>query len=211
MDFTEEKNAIIEIGKKLYFKNLTSGTSGNISMRLGDGFLVTATGTALGDLSMEDVVFVDINGQPLIEGKNPSSESFLHLAIYKKRPDLNAIVHCHAPYVCTFAVAHKDLDMPIMAENVLYFGKIPIAEYAMPSSKELVDNTAKLFARYDAVLMANHGIICGDKTLRHAFYKTETAETYAQVAVFSKLLGEPKLLDEKALKDLQILKKQLTH
>ena len=100
----------------------------------------------------------------------------------------------------------KDLTAPIMAENVFYFGGIPLAEYALPSTQELVDNTIKFFDKYDAVLMANHGFIVGSKTLEDAYLKLEMAESYAQVVLNTELLGGAKLLstdEEQRILDLR--------
>lgn len=206
MDTNKIKDEIILIGQRLYSKDLTSGTSGNISARCESNYLVTASGTSLADLTRDDILLVDENGHAVNSEKKPSSESMLHIEIYKKREDINALVHCHAPMLCAFAVAHMDLDMPIMAENILYFGKIPVADYGMPSSKDLVENTSKYFENNDTVLMANHGVICGDSDLRHAFYKLETAETYAKVCLYNRMLGKTVPLDEHAIADLEKLK-----
>ena len=86
---------------------------------------------------------------------------------------------------------------PIMAENVFYFGGIPLAEYALPSTMELVDNTVKYFDKYDAVLMANHGFVIGSKTIEDAYLKLELAESYAQVVINTQLLGGAKELTAK--------------
>ncbi len=209
MDVISLKKEIIEIGKRLYSKDLTYGTSGNISLRTGDNFLITASGTSLADLKEEDIVLVDEKGVELDSSKKASSEKMLHIDVYNRRKDINAIVHCHPPAASTFAVAHLELDRPNMAENILYFGKIPLAEYAMPSSKKLVENTAKHFDDYDVVLMANHGIIAGDKNLTHAFYKIETAEVYAKVCLYSKLLGKEVLLGDEEVTELISLKKRM--
>lgn len=209
MNIIDVKNEIVDIGKKLYSKDLTYGTSGNISVRVSQGFLITASGTALSDLNLEDIVLIDEHGNELEIDKKASCEKNLHLKIYNKRKDINAIIHCHAPTVSAFAVAHLDLDKPSMAENILYFGKIPLANYGMPSSSQLVENTVEKFDGHDVVLMANHGIIAGDVTLRHAFYKTETAEAYAKVTLYTKILGKEVLLEENDIADLENLKKSL--
>ena len=85
---------------------------------------------------------------------------------------------------------------PIMAENVFYFGGIPLAYYALPSTMELVENTVKYFDKYDAVLMANHGFVIGSKTIEDAYLKLELAESYAQVVLNTELLGGAKYLTE---------------
>ncbi|MCR5261627.1 MAG: class II aldolase/adducin family protein [Candidatus Gastranaerophilales bacterium] len=203
------KNEIVKIGKLLYDKDLTSATSGNISIRSGNKVYITATGTALGFLSEKDVVEIDMDGKEFNSNEKASSEKFMHLAIYKLRPDLKAIIHCHSPFTTAFAACRKELAAPIIAENILYFGKIPVADYGMPSSQQLTDNTSKLFADYDTVLMANHGIVAAGETLKKAFFKLETAETYAKTYVYSKIIDGQILLDGKDLDDLKELRIKL--
>ena len=116
------------------------------------------------------------------------------IEIYKQRADVNYIIHVHSPYLSSFASCGKDLMEPIMAENVFYFGGIPLAKYALPSTRELVDNTIKYFESYDAVLMENHGFIVAAKTIKDAYLKLELAESYAQVVLNTEILGGAKLL-----------------
>ena len=93
-----------------------------------------------------------------------------------------------------------------MAENVFYFGKIPLADYALPSSMELTLNTAKYFDKYNAVLMANHGFVVGDTDLKQAYLKLEIAESYAQIVLNAKILGGAVLLNDKEVAEIQALK-----
>ena len=185
---------IIDYGKLCGIKNYTPGYSGNISARYKKGLLITTSGSSNGYLRRSQIVHTDFNGNSLEKGKKPSSEKFLHIEIYKQRPDINYIIHVHAPYLSSFASSGKDLMSPIMAENVFYFGGIPLAEYALPSTKELVDNTIKYFNNYDAVLMANHGFIVGASSIEDAYLKLELAESYAQVVLNTEILGGAKYL-----------------
>ena len=203
------KKDIIKFGKMLYDKDLTSATSGNISIRSGNQIFITATGTALGFLSEKDIVSIDMQGNELNTNEKASSEKFLHIEIYKLRKDINAIIHCHSPFSTAFAACRKELSLPIVAENILYFGKIPIADYAMPSSKELVNNTAKMFSDFDTVLMSNHGIIAGAVDLLNAFYKIETAENYAKTYIFSKILNCQTILENNEVEKLNNLRNKI--
>ena len=199
-------NLIIEYGKLCGIKNYTPGYSGNISARYEKGLLITTSGSSNGYLKPNQIVYTDFNGQSLEKDKKPSSEKFLHIEIYKQRPDLNFIIHVHSPYLSSFASAGKDLIEPIMAENVFYFGGIPLAKYALPSSKELVENTIKYFDKYDAVLMENHGFIIASKTMEDAYLKLELAETYAQTVLNTYVLGGAKILtseEEQAILSLR--------
>ena len=190
----ELTDKIILYGKLCGEKNYTPGYSGNISARYKNGMLITVSGSANGYLNKNDIVYTDFNGKSLELNKKPSSEKFLHIGIYNKRPEFNFIIHVHAPYLSSFASSGKDLMTPIMAENVFYFGGIPLAEYALPSTMELVDNTVKYFDKYDAVLMANHGFVIGSKTIEDAYLKLELAESYAQVVLNTQFLGGAKEL-----------------
>ncbi len=200
---------IIEYGKLCGVKNFTPGYSGNISARYKKGLLITASGSSNGYLKKGQIVYTDFDGNSLEKGKKPSSEKFLHIEIYKQRPDINYIIHVHAPYLSSFASAGKDLMSPIMAENVFYFGGIPLAEYALPSTKELVDNTIKFFDKYDAVLMANHGFIVGAKTIEDAYLKLELAESYAQVVLNTEILGGAKYLSQEEEQKILELRSKL--
>lgn len=199
------KNQLIELGKKLYLKDLTSATSGNISIRTDEGIYITATGTVLGDLAEKDIVLLDLDGNEISEGK-ASSEKMLHVEIYKQRSDVKAIVHTHPVYLTTFAACHIPLNETIMAESVLYFEDIPVAEYAMPSSQKLVENTVKCLKDRDVVLMANHGALAIADTIEHAFLKMETAENYAHIALNTKLMGGAKTLSKQDVQELIRLK-----
>ena len=203
----ELKSEIIEYGKLAGIKNFTPGYSGNMSARYEDKILITSSGSANGYLAEDELVLMDFNGN-LIEGnKKPSSEKMLHVEFYKQRPDVNYIIHVHSPFLSSFACCRIPLDEPVMAENVFYFGQIPLADYGLPSSMDLVEKTAKYFKEYDAVLMANHGFIVGDKTIKDAFLKLELAESYAQVVFNTKMMGGAKLFTQKEVDEINALKR----
>lgn len=201
------KKEIIEYGKLCGIKNFTPGVSGNVSARIdNNSLIITSSGSANGYLSEDDFSVIDFEGKVISGQPKPSSEKFLHIEFYRKRPDVNYIIHVHSPYLSSFASAGIALDNPVMAENVFYFGQIPLAEYGLPSSHDLVEKTSKYFEEYNAVLMANHGFIVGDKTIKDAYLKLELAEAYAQVVINTKILGGAKLLNEKQVNEILALK-----
>lgn len=206
MTLEQIKNEIIKYGDIIDVKGFSPGTSGNISVRYGDKIIITASGSSNGNLAYEDLVIMNFDGKVEVGGKKASSEKMLHVEFYKKRPDVNAILHVHPPYLSSFAAARKSLEEPIMAENVFYFGGIPLADYALPSSMDLVNNTAKYFDKHNAVLMANHGFVVGDVNLPEAYLKLELAESYAQVVLNAKLLGGAVLLNEQEVAQIEALK-----
>lgn len=198
---------IIECGKRCGEKNFTPGYSGNISARFEGGMLITTSGSSNGYLTENDIVHTDFEGKAIDSDKKPSSEKFLHVEIYKQRSDIDYIIHVHPPFLSSFASAGQDLMEPIMAENVFYFGGIPLADYGLPSSMMLVENTVKYFSEYDAVLMANHGFIVASKTMEDAYMKLELAESYAQVVLNTKILGGAKLLSKAQADEILCLRK----
>ena len=201
------KKELIEYGKLAGVKNFTPGYSGNFSARYEDKILITTSGSSNGYLSEDELVLIDFNGKSLEEGKKPSSEKMLHVEFYKQRPDVNYIIHVHPVFLSSFACCKIALDEPIMAENVFYFGQIPLAEYGLPGSMDLVEKTAKYFKDYDAVLMTNHGFVVGDKTIKDAYLKLELAESYAQVVFNTKMMGGAVLFNQEQVDEINSLKK----
>lgn len=204
--FEELKKELIEYGKLAGVKNFTPGFSGNLSARCGDKILITATGTANGYLSEDDFALIDFDGNKIDGDKKPSSEKMLHVEFYRQREDINYIFHVHSPYLTAFSAAGKALDKNILAEIVYCFDYIPLAEYALPGSKELVENTSKFFKDFDVVLMANHGVIVGGKDIKDAYLKLELCEAYAQTVLFSNLLGGAKMLPSEEVKKIYLLR-----
>ncbi len=206
MEHRDKVLDLIKYGKLAGDKNYTPGYSGNLSARYGENVIITTSGSANGYLTEDDFVLIDFEGN-VVDGKGkPSSEKFLHLEFYKKRPEVNYVIHVHPVYLSAFASVGKDLTAPVMPENVFYFGQIPLAEYGLPGSMDLVEKTAKFFEGYDAVLMANHGVIIGSKTLRDAYMKLELAESYAQTIAVCEILGGAKHLTNEQVKEIIALK-----
>lgn len=206
MDYKKTISELIYYGKLAGEKNFTPGYSGNFSARYGENIIITASGTANGYLTEEDFVVIDFGGNVVSGNGKPSSEKFLHLEFYKKRPDVNYIIHVHPVYLSAFASSGRDLTAPVMPENVFYFGEIPLAEYGLPGSGDLVEKTARFFSTHDAVLMANHGVIIGSATLRDAYMKLELAESYAQTIAVCEVLGGAKYLTNEQVKEIIALK-----
>ena len=157
---------IINVGKNIYSKGLVSGKSGNISARFGDIIGITPTLKSLGNLSEEDIVLVDMDGNTLTNGK-PSSEVNMHIEIYKKRPDVNGIVHTHSPYATGFAFSDKRI------KRLEGFGEIknpylPYIEYEKPGTLELAMKASAGIGDDDVLVLKNHGVICVGENLKEA-------------------------------------------
>lgn len=161
---------IIDVGNNIYKKNLVSGKSGNISKRIktanGEIVAITPTLKSLANLKPEDIVIVDFDGNTLTSGK-PSSEVNMHLEIYKKRDDVNGIVHTHSPYATGFAFSNKKI------KRLEGFGEIknpylPDIEYEKPGSAELAKSASEGIGDSDVLVLKNHGVICVSENLKEA-------------------------------------------
>ena len=205
--FEDKKNELFEYGRMAGDKNYTPGISGNLSARCGDMVVITSSGVANGYLTENDFAVVDFDGNA-IEGEKPSSERMLHIEFYKKRPEMNYVMHVHSPYLTAFASAGIALDDKISPEIIYCFEKIPLAEYSIPGSKELVEKTSKYFENYDVVLMANHGVIIAGKDIKDAFYKLDLCENYAKTVICAKLLGGAKILPEEEVEKIYLLRQK---
>lgn len=205
--FEDKKNELIEYGRMAGDKNYTPGISGNLSARCGDMVVITSSGVANGYLAENDFAVVDFDGNA-IEGEKPSSERMLHIEFYKKRPEMNYVMHVHSPYLTAFASAGIALDDKISPEIIYCFEKIPLAEYSIPGSKELVEKTSKYFENYDVVLMANHGVIIAGKDIKDAFYKLDLCENYAKTVICAKLLGGARILPEEEVEKIYLLRQK---
>lgn len=200
------KKELIEYGRLAGVKNFTPGFSGNLSARNGDKILITSTGSANGYLKEDDFAVINFSGEVVEGSKKPSSEKMLHVKFYEERADINYIFHVHSPYLTSFAAAGKSLEDAVLPEIVYCYGKIPIAKYALPGSKELVENTSKYFKDHDVILMENHGVIIGGKDVEQTYLALELCEAYAQTLLGAKLLGGAKILPEEEVKKIYSLR-----
>ena len=202
-----QRQEVIHWAKRLYDKGLGPATTGNISVKTERGVLITASGSAMGDLTSEELVLIDFEGNLLEGNKKASSEKFLHIDIYQEREDINAIIHSHCPYITAFAVANKEINEPILAEFVFHFDKIPLVPYVVPSGFKLAESTVKPFKQgYSTVLMGNHGVVTGAATLKECFYNLEALRAYCETYFGAQVLGGAKKLNKKEVEEIRKLK-----
>jgi L-fuculose-phosphate aldolase len=157
-------------------------------------------------MTSEMMVVTDLDGKKLQGERNPSSEMQMHLEVYRRRPDVQAVVHAHPPIATGFAVAGIPLDRAVLAEVVTTLGSVPIAEYATPSTRELPDAVRQYVQAHDGMLLANHGALTLGKDLFSAYYKMETIEHFAHISLVARLLGGERLLSREEVFRLQGLR-----
>jgi L-fuculose-phosphate aldolase len=207
MNEQQLRDAIVEVGKRLYARGYTASNDGNISVRLDAGrLLMTPKSVCKGFMTPAMMCITDLDGRKLAGERDPSSEMQMHLEVYRQRPDAQAVVHAHPPIATGFAVAGIPLDRAVLAEVVTTLGSVPIAEYATPSTKELPEAVRKYVKAHDGMLLANHGALTLGADLFAAYYKMETIEHFAKISLVARLLGGERLLSRQEVDRLQGLR-----
>ena len=204
-----KKQELLYWAKRVYEKGMSPACSGNISIKLDKNILISASGTCMFDMSEEDVVLIDYDGNLIQGNKKPSSEKILHSEIYTKRDDINAIIHCHCPLITAFAVAGQAIKKPILPDFALYYDEIPLIPYFCPSSIELATSVGEAFDKgNNAVLLQNHGVVIGADSLRNAFYQLELLRAYVETYFGAEVLGGAKAITKKNVAKIKELYKK---
>ena len=207
MSENSERDSICRLAKSLFDRGLTIGSSGNISVRLADGWLMTPTGSSMGNLDPNEISKLDLNGK-LISGKSPTKESFLHIAMYDERPESGAVVHLHSTHSvavsCLAGIDKKNVLPPITAYYVMKIGKLPLVPYFPPGDINLAKAVKEMASNHHAVLLANHGPVVAGKTLEDAVYAIEELEETARLFLLLRNM-KTQYLNEKQIKTLEEL------
>lgn len=193
----EERKQVVKYGCKMLEAGLTTGTGGNISVlnREKGIIAISASGLDYRDTKPEDVVLMDLEGNIIDSDRKPSSEFGFHTALYKKRPDINAVVHTHSVYATT--VACLNLELPAVHYLVGFAGKkVPLAPYATFGSPELAQNVVETIENYNAVLLANHGLISIGHAVQNAFDAAEELELVARIYIQTLSAGRPVIVPD---------------
>ena len=207
MSENSERDSICRLAKSLFDRGLTIGSSGNISVRLDDGWLMTPTGSSMGNLDPNEISKLDLDGN-LISGKSPTKESFLHIAMYDERPDSGAVVHLHSTHSvavsCLADIDKKNVLPPITAYYVMKIGKLPLVPYFPPGDINLARAVKEMASNHHAVLLANHGPVVAGKTLEDAVYAIEELEETARLFLLLRNM-KTQYLNEKQVNTLNEL------
>ncbi len=186
------RERVAAFGRSIFARGLTFGATGNISVRLDDGWLMTPTGSSLGELDPARLSRLDAQGRHL-SGDKPTKESFLHLAVYEARAKAGAIVHLHSTHSvavsCLAEVDPQDVLPPITAYYVMRVGTLPLVPYYPPGDLDLAKAVREMASSHHAVLLANHGPVVAGASLEDAVYATEELEETAKL--FLLLRGAP--------------------
>lgn len=183
-DETRLREQIVAFGHSIFQRGLTAGSSGNISVRLDDGWLLTPTNACLGDLDPARIAKLDWQGNH-VSGDQGSKEAFLHRAMYEERLGAGAIVHLHSTHAAAVSCMHgldcSDCLPPLTAYYVMKIGRLPLIPYFRPGDPALGEAIRGLAGKHSAVLLANHGPVVSGSTLESAVYATEELEETAKL------------------------------
>ena len=192
-----ERGEIVRFGLKMLAARLTSGTGGNLSIfNRRDGLVVISpSGMEYDEMKPADVPVTDDRGATMDGARKPSSELGFHLALYRKRPDINAVVHTHSVYATTMACLNWEI--PAVHYLVAYSGsKVPVAPYATFGTPELAANVAESIGSHNAVLLANHGLVTVGPNLATAFAVAEEIELVARIYYQAQCIGKPVIIPD---------------
>ncbi|MDX1662840.1 MAG: class II aldolase/adducin family protein [Candidatus Promineifilaceae bacterium] len=200
---------VVRIGQLMYEKGFICASDGNISVRLDTNrILTTPSGLHKGFLEPEHLVVVDLQGRVLEEGQGgagplqPTSELPMHLAVYLRRPELQAVLHAHPPITIALSIAEVPLTTCLLPEVIVTLGLIPVAEYATPSSEENVRAIQDLIVRHDALVLKRHGALTVGGSLMEAFMRLETVEQQSRITLTLAQLGVERSLGGDELRKL---------
>jgi len=203
------KKDIVEIGRRVYARGYVASNDGNISVRVDQNrVLITPTGVSKGYMKVEDIILVDMDGKVLSGSKKPSSEVFMHLRMYRERPDVNGVCHAHPVHATGFAVAGIPLDQCVLPEVVVSLGSIPLIAYGTPGTAEFFEPVLPYVKNHDAFLLANHGALTIGKNVFNAYHKMETLEHFAYIAFVAMQVGSIQVLKPQQVEKLYDLRKR---
>jgi L-fuculose-phosphate aldolase len=182
---------VIRVGQMMLQGGYVTGTWGNVSCRFGDKMLISPSGMDYGTLTVDDICAVGLRNGECASKRKPSIETPLHRAVYNERPDVNWVIHNHSRLAGTVAAARKTIP-PILDDMVqLVGGPVRVAEYGLPGSDDLVENCLTALGQFNAVLLANHGVVCVGKDSVNTFRTCEVVEKAALAFLLGQLIGGP--------------------
>ncbi|MBL8102558.1 MAG: class II aldolase/adducin family protein [Anaerolineales bacterium] len=206
---TELRQAIIECGRTAYERHLMTSNDGNISVRMeNDQVIITPSGLSKGRMSLDDLLIVDLDGNVISSrpDRKPSSETPMHLEVYKHREDVRAVVHAHPIFATTLTVAGLEFPLDVLPEVLLTLSGVPTTEYATPASHEDAVVIRPFLKTHNAMLLRQHGSLTYGKHLDEALIHLERIEHVAEVYWRAKMLGEVKRVPAEAQTKLVALR-----
>jgi len=186
----ELREALCDIGQRLYARQLVAGSDGNISCRLtGETVLCTPTLVCKGLMKPEDLCVVDFQGNLVRGRRSRTSEVLLHLEIYQGDPKASAVVHAHPPHATAYAAAHRGIPPAVLPEIEIFLGRVPLAPYETPGTPEFARTVRPYLGNANTVLLANHGVVSWAASLERAYGNVEMLDSYCRILMLADRLG----------------------
>ena len=201
------RKAVAGYMRRLYNRGLTTASGGNISVRVKGGIFITPSALDKGAIRGKQIGFITFEGENLTPELKPSMEHVMHLALYRVRPEINAIVHAHPPVATSFTALGRKIDCTLIAEARAILGTPVVANYALMGTKQLAETVAAAAVETESgkpnvVLMENHGVVCLGTDLLSAFDRLEVLEAAARMTLITSLMGTVKPLNPDQLKEI---------
>jgi L-fuculose-phosphate aldolase len=204
--YKKERKEVARFMRRLYKQGLTTTSGGNISLRLSDDIiLITPSATDKGRMKWKEVGIVNIFGENLTPHLKPSMETGMHIAIYRKRDDIHAIVHAHPVFASLFTAIKAKINTNLTAEAKAILGDPLFVKYAVMGSPALAETAAEHILRSDILLLENHGILTIGANLLQAFDRTEVLESAAKMTLMTEMTGKRRPLDKVRIHELEKL------
>lgn len=202
---------IIRTGRKLWERQYVDGNGGNISVRLGEKYvLCTPTMLSKGDLEPADICLSDLDGNILAGNRMLTSELLLHLVIYKANPLARAVVHCHPPYATAFAITGSAPPAGLIPEYEVFIGPAQVAPYETPGTQAFAETVLPFVKEHNTILLQNHGVVCWADTVTHAEWLVEIIDTYCKTYLIARQIGKPiNFIPEGKIEELMELKRRM--
>jgi L-fuculose-phosphate aldolase len=192
-DIEAQRHQVASFMRRLYHQHLTTSLGGNVSMKLSDGIvLITPSGIDKGMITGDEVGILGQDGTNHTPHLKLSMEAPMHLAVYKKRMDVSAVVHAHPPTASAFAASHEKINCRLIAETRLMLKEPALAPYARMGTEDLANNVSNAIEKTDSVLMENHGVLTVGASLVLALERLEVLESAAKITLITKQLGNAK-------------------
>lgn len=189
LHFDEAAEAIISIGKKMYARNFVSANDGNISCKIeGNRLLATPTGVSKGEISKEQLVILDMNGNILAGTLQPSTEIKMHLRVYRENFLVKAVVHAHPPVATAYSIAGLELPRECLPETHTGIGTVPVAPFAEPGTEAVAEAVAPYCKLHVALLLQRHGALTWGESLQQAWFRMEALEHHATIMLYVQMI-----------------------
>jgi L-fuculose-phosphate aldolase len=207
-DLEKHKQDICDIGKRIYNKGFAAANEGNLSIRVDEHtVLCTPTLHCKGFMTPDDICTVDMTGHQLAGKRKRTSEVLLHIEIYKQRPDVKSVVHCHPPHATAFAVAREPIPNCVLPEPDIFLGEVPIAGYETPGNQNFAETILPFVDKTSVIVLANHGTVSYESEIEKAYWLTEILDAYCRILILARQLGGIRYLSLEKGRELLAMRK----